>query len=114
MVVNSTITNEGEEVTTQMAVITERSQGGTSIKNGTIELMQQRRFITDDEKGIGYDYLNEYIDNTFLNEGIKVKATYFLKLSQFKTNSTSWAIDNTSAFRLLQLRQMDNPQLFIN
>ena len=65
-----------------MAVVVDRSMGGTSLKNGTIEMMQQRRFNQDDEKGIGYDFLLEYEENKPQLEGIKVKATYLVKITQ--------------------------------
>lgn len=67
-----------------MAVVTDRSQGGSSLANGTIELMQNRKFNRDDEKGIGYDFLNEHIDNNNQLEGVKVKATYLVKLTLVK------------------------------
>lgn len=34
------------------SVINDRSQGGTSLKSGTIELMQNRAIPSDDRKGV--------------------------------------------------------------
>lgn len=71
-------------VVTQLAVVTERSQGGSSLRDGTVELMQQRRFATDDEKGIGGgDTLQEREGNLPGHAGIKVSATYYIKLGQY-------------------------------
>jgi lysosomal alpha-mannosidase len=33
---------------TQMTVMNDRTQGGSSLQNGTIELMQNRRILADD------------------------------------------------------------------
>ena len=44
IVINST----SDEIVTQLAVTVDRSHGGTSLRNGTIEIMQQRRLMTDD------------------------------------------------------------------
>lgn len=51
-----------------------RSQGGTVVQNGRIELMQQRRMYYDDSRGVG-EALNEI--NEF-DEGIYVPALYYL------------------------------------
>jgi len=42
-----------------MFVINDRSQGGTSIHEGTLELMLHRRLFVDDHKGVG-EALNEF------------------------------------------------------
>ena len=47
-------------------VMNDRTQGGSSLKNGQIQLMQNRRLFSDDGKGIGAD-LNE-VDTTNYNE----------------------------------------------
>ena len=56
------------------SVMNDRSQGGSALKPGTIELMQNRRIPTDDLKGVG-EYLQEK-DN--FGHGIRVRATYYL------------------------------------
>ncbi len=43
---------------TQMTVLTDRSQGGTSMKDGEVELMVHRRLLYDDAFGVG-EPLNE-------------------------------------------------------
>jgi lysosomal alpha-mannosidase len=62
-----------------MTVLNDRAQGGSSIKNGTIELMQNRRVYTDDYKGLerGLDETNQY------GYGIFVPATYYVEIFEF-------------------------------
>lgn len=48
--------------TTTVAVLNDRSQAGTSLKNGEIELMIHRRLFSDDGHGVGED-LNEFNEN---------------------------------------------------
>lgn len=56
----------------QMTVMNDRAQGGSSIDNGSIELMQNRRLLYDDDRG-----LDEPLDETQSNgKGIAVNAVY--------------------------------------
>ena len=57
--VTSAIAIRDEEI--QMTIVNDRSQGGTSLRNGTIEIMQSRRMEGDDGKGMA-EALAEYID----------------------------------------------------
>jgi len=56
----------------QMTVMNSRSQGGSVLKNGRIELMQQRRLYNDDSRGMG-EALNEFDS---LGNPISVPAVY--------------------------------------
>ncbi|XP_002066512.2 lysosomal alpha-mannosidase [Drosophila willistoni] len=47
-----------EDSNKRIALLTDRAQGGTSLKNGQLELMLHRRLIRDDDKGVG-ETLNE-------------------------------------------------------
>ena len=72
-----------------MTVMNDRAQGGSSLEDGTIELMQNRRHSTDDAKGVG-EPLNE-IDLTVETDelwghGVAVNAKYYVQI--FKTSST--------------------------
>jgi Glycosyl hydrolases family 38 C-terminal domain len=58
----------------QFIVMNDRSQGGSVIKNGRIELMQNRRLNVDDSRGMG-EPLNETDAN---GNGISVPATYYV------------------------------------
>lgn len=55
----------------------DRSQAGSSLSNGEIEFMQNRRVPTDDSRGMG-EPLNEVDAN---GNGIRVKATYYIDVS---------------------------------
>lgn len=57
-----------------MTVMNDRSQGGSSLNTGSIELMQNRRLYYDDYRGVDAA-LNE--TNAYGN-GITVPATYYL------------------------------------
>lgn len=46
----------------RMYVCNDRPQGGSSLSNGTIELMIHRRVLKDDERGLR-DNLNEILKN---------------------------------------------------
>ncbi|CAG2118606.1 unnamed protein product, partial [Medioppia subpectinata] len=56
--VNSRIAIRDEKQDIQMTVLNDRSQGGSSIKDGTVELMVHRRDLYDDHFGVG-EALNE-------------------------------------------------------
>ena len=60
----------------QITVMNDRSQGGSVLKAGSIELMQDRRLLFDDQRG-----LNEALNET--NEygtGIQVNAKYSIQI----------------------------------
>mmetsp|Transcript_30441 Transcript_30441/g.29827 ORF Transcript_30441/g.29827 Transcript_30441/m.29827 type:complete len:161 (+) Transcript_30441:122-604(+) len=56
--VNSAIAIRDENTNAQMTVMNDRSQGGTVMETGRIELMQNRRVYYDDYRGVG-EALNE-------------------------------------------------------
>ena len=74
--VNSAIAIIDETTNMQMVVMNDRSQGGSVLVDGRIEIMQNRRLNKDDWRGMG-DPLNE-VDST--GNGIKVPATYYVQL----------------------------------
>ena len=73
----------------------DRPQGGSSLYNGQIELMQHRRISTKDGKGMGYP-LNELDE---FNQGIQTHVTYFVQI-------------NSNNMRQLQQSILDGPQIF--
>lgn len=79
-----------------MVVMNSRSQGGSVIQDGRIELMQNRRLNEDDWRGMG-EPLNETDSQ---GNGISVPATYFVQV--YNTNS------QRSLQRVVQQLQ-DNP-----
>ena len=79
--VNSAMTlRDGDR---QFTVLNDRSQGGSSLQNGRIELMQHRRVPHDDNKGVA-EFLNEKDPD---GNGIRVPATYYLQLGSVKDGS---------------------------
>lgn len=56
--INSAIAIVDEKNNLQLTVMNDRSQGGASISNGQIELMQNRRLYYDDDRGVE-EALNE-------------------------------------------------------
>ena len=67
-----------------MTVMNDRSQGGSSLENGNIELMQNRRLLVDDLKSLG-----EPLNETNVNgTGIQVNAKYYVQIfDRKKTDS---------------------------
>ena len=60
--------------TKQMTVMNDRSQGGSVLSSGSIELMQDRRLLFDDWRGVG-EALNE---TNLSGTGIQVNARYYI------------------------------------
>jgi len=90
--------NEGN---LKFTVMNDRSQGGSSLEDGTIQLMQNRRIYGDDNKGMG-EYLNER--DPITHKGIRVPATYYVEV--IDTNTT------TSAQHLIHHKTDDPAQMF--
>jgi hypothetical protein len=67
-----------------MTIMNDRSQGGSSLENGNIELMQNRRLLVDDLKSLG-----EPLNETNVNgTGIQVNAKYYVQIfDRKKTDS---------------------------
>jgi len=59
-----------------MVVMNDRSQGGSVIKDGRVELMHNRRCNVDDKRGVG-EALSE---NDSKGNSIAVPATYYVQL----------------------------------
>ena len=64
---------DGDRVFT---VMNGRSQGGSALAPGNIELMQNRRIPADDDRGMG-EYLDE---KDSYGNGIRVPATYYVQI----------------------------------
>lgn len=81
--VNAAIYIEDED--SSLSLLVDRSQGGSSLSDGTVELMVQRRTVVDDGRGVG-EPMNEtdrgmtpyppYGDATRLGEGIIIRGTH--------------------------------------
>ena len=67
----------------QFTVVTDRSQGGSSIKDGSVEIMLHRRNLHDDALGVS-EPLNEPGTD---NRGLIVKGSLFFVLSSVQTSA---------------------------
>jgi len=74
--VQSAISMRDEYTGKQFTVMNDRSQGGSALKNGNIEFMQNRRIPADDGRGMG-EYFNE---RDSLGNGIRVPASYYVQI----------------------------------
>uniref|UniRef100_A0A8D8QN90 Alpha-mannosidase n=1 Tax=Cacopsylla melanoneura TaxID=428564 RepID=A0A8D8QN90_9HEMI len=84
----------------QMSVLTDRSQGGTSLTKGEIELMIHRRLLSDDGKGVEEPLNEPGVDN----KGLAIRGQHWLTLGDRSTQS---AVD-----RALSLELTYRPWLF--
>jgi hypothetical protein len=79
--VTSAISIIDERAKLQMTVLNDRSQGGSVVQEGRIELMQNRRLFYDDDRGVD-EVLNE---TDQYGNGISVPARYKLVFTELKT-----------------------------
>ena len=68
----------------QMTVMNSHTQGGSSLKQGRIELMQNRRISSQDNRGM-IEPLDELDED---GNGITVPATYFVQLFNSKKTAS--------------------------
>ena len=83
--VNAAIYTEDVDSKAALAVVTDRSQGGASLTDGSLELMVHRRILADDARGVG-EALNEtcqgiepeppYGNSARLGDGIVIKGIH--------------------------------------
>lgn len=83
----------------QLTFMNSRTQGGSVLKNGRLELMQNRRMNGEDGKGVG-EALNE---TDSAGNGMSVPATYYVQLFNFAQRE--------SLQRTMQQR-MDQPAMY--
>ncbi|UJR22329.1 hypothetical protein I4U23_025391 [Adineta vaga] len=62
-----------KEVNRQLTVLTDRSEGGSSIHDGSIEIMVHRRTLYDDALGV-----DEPLNETAFGQGLVVRGKHFL------------------------------------
>ncbi|KAF3829408.1 hypothetical protein GH733_003672 [Mirounga leonina] len=65
----------------QLTVLTDRSQGGSSLKDGSMELMVHRRLLKDDGRGVGEPLLEEGL-------GLWVRGRHLVLLDKAPTAAT--------------------------
>ncbi|PNT63561.1 alpha-mannosidase At3g26720 [Brachypodium distachyon] len=68
-----------EDGSKELSVLVDRSVGGSSIKDGQIELMLHRRLLHDDGRGVA-EALNETVCSIDQCEGLVIEGKYYLKI----------------------------------
>ena len=109
------------DASTQMTIMNDRTQGGTSLTNGTIELMQNRRILADDQKGM-FEPLDEYDDyggmiglrysaqQEYPGTGIITNAKYYIEVFSLRNNKGK----SPSAQRKVQQTLASPAQMFFS
>ncbi|XP_040846183.1 lysosomal alpha-mannosidase-like [Ochotona curzoniae] len=83
---------------TQLTVLTDRSQGGSSLQDGSLELMVHRKLLQDDFRGVGEALLEQ-------GSGLVVRGRHLVLLD---------AVDQAAAgHRLLAEKEVLAPQVFL-
>lgn len=82
----------------QLTVLTDRSQGGSSLQNGSLELMVHRRLLVDDGRGVMEPLLET-------DTGDKVRGRHLVLLSSVR--------DAAARHRLLAEQEVLAPQLML-
>ncbi|PSN38683.1 hypothetical protein C0J52_08901 [Blattella germanica] len=93
--------NNGNEV----AILNDRSQGGSSINNGEIELMLYRRTLSDDEFGV-----DEPLNEQAYGKPLVVRGKHYLVVGNANANNSSPMM--AAVERELALKKLLQPWLF--
>jgi len=81
--INSRIYIKDETANKQFTVVTDRSQGGSSIQDGSVEIMLHRRVLHDDSLGVS-EPMNELGSD---NKGLIVKGRLFVILDKIENSA---------------------------
>ncbi|XP_060520801.1 lysosomal alpha-mannosidase-like [Cylas formicarius] len=81
--VSSKIVLKDEKRNIQLAVLTDRAQGGSSLADGQVELMVHRSAFVDDELGV-----NEALKEYAYNQPLVVRGSHYLSLGKIRTASS--------------------------
>lgn len=87
-----------EDDTARMAILTDRAQGGSSLKDGSLELMVHRRLLRDDAFGVG-----EALNETEYGEGLIARGKHHLFFGLSKDRE---GVSLKSLERLVQLEKL--------
>ncbi|KAH8287905.1 hypothetical protein KR018_006962 [Drosophila ironensis] len=87
-----------EDDTARMAILTDRAQGGSSLKDGSLELMVHRRLLKDDAFGVG-----EALNETEYGDGLIARGKHHLFFGLSKDREL---VSLKSLERLIQLEKL--------
>ncbi|XP_049732984.1 lysosomal alpha-mannosidase isoform X1 [Elephas maximus indicus] len=87
----------------QLTVLTDRSQGGSSLSDGSLELMVHRRLLKDDARGVGEPLLEAGLDGW--GPGLWVRGRHLLLLDTARTAA--------AGHRLLAEKEVLAPQIVL-
>ncbi|XP_067010796.2 lysosomal alpha-mannosidase isoform X2 [Anabrus simplex] len=94
-----------EEKSLELAVLTDRAQGGSSLHDGELELMIHRRLLYDDSFGVG-EALNEKAFGT----GVVARGTHWLMAGSRNENGMTLSAES----RELVQRKLLSPRVFLS
>ncbi|XP_067008681.2 lysosomal alpha-mannosidase [Anabrus simplex] len=92
----------------ELGVITDRPQGGSSLRKGEVELMVHRRFLTDDRMG-----LNEALNEEQFEQGLVVRGKHYVVITKSEVTEEE-AINSTSLQKELVQKVINGPLLFVH
>ncbi|XP_029440965.1 lysosomal alpha-mannosidase [Rhinatrema bivittatum] len=95
--VNSRIYIKDNKV--QLTVLTDRSQGGSSIADGSLELMLHRRLLFDDHRGVAEPLLESGDDG----EGLVVRGKHLLFLENTESSADLHRLQAQQEFMAIQM-----------
>uniref|UniRef100_W8C2M5 Alpha-mannosidase n=2 Tax=Ceratitis capitata TaxID=7213 RepID=W8C2M5_CERCA len=85
-----------EDATKRLALLNDRAQGGSSLKDGDLELMLHRRLLRDDAFGVG-----EALNETAFGQGLVARGKVYLVLGRVK--------DTPSRYERIEQQQIHLP-----
>ena len=91
---------------TTLELLNDRAQSGSSMNNGSVEVMLQRKLYGDDKKGLD-EPLNERVSDGMFSKGIPVTTKHYFRF--FNNTLPKEGKDNS---RFMQ-KQIDSPLLYI-
>ncbi|CAF1486743.1 unnamed protein product, partial [Adineta ricciae] len=77
----------------QLTILTDRSEGGGSIYDGSIEIMIHRRLVHDDSEGV-----DEPLNETAFGKGLVVRGKHFLILESPANSALAHRVDAQQLF----------------